>query len=240
MNPRQLLKVLASAKSTKTQKDNLESPSQILVADAETDQPEDRITDEYDVDTNTVYASVLVENEDVVMNHVDNESYSDSETSSDSIISTQNDNNLFMKLGSHIVSEWEKVSSHVQGEFEKVVGECDKLGKHVGDEWEKFGRRVIGEWDKVSFNVVKVFDPNHKRKENNLISRDSFDLRGGGITNDNDSVGMTEEQLDEFVTAEMEMDAHRNIRVFLTSAKPLLKDLEELFIEMNMDDPTKV
>ena len=238
MNPRHLHYVLESAKSVKLEDTEIESQSELEVDKEDSSLGDNTDTQENDVDTNIVYESLLIETEDPLIDHVNYDSL-DSDIPTDDL-ENKNDDNLFLKLGGHIASEWDKVSSHIHGEFEKVVGECDKLGKHVGDEWNKFGKHVVGEWDKIAFNVGKIFD-NKQRKENAFNSGSNFDIRGGSTGDFGaNSVGMSDEELDQFVNTQMEMDAHRNIKVFLKIAKPLLKDLEELFSEMNMDDPTKV
>ena len=238
MNPRRLHNVLETAKSMKVEETEVEIQSEITVDEEESSHDDIQNTQENDVDTNIVYESALVEPEDPLMDHVNYDS-SDSEIPSNDS-EKKNHDNVFLKLGGHIASEWDKMSSHVHGEFEKVVGECDKIGKHVGDEWNKFGKHVVGEWDKIAFNVGKIFD-NKQRKKSAFDSRSNFDMRGGATNNlGRDSVGMSEEQLNQFIDTQMEIDAHQNIKVFLNIAKPLLKDLEELFSQLNMDDPTKV
>lgn len=238
MNPRYLYNVLESAKSVKVEDTEIESQSELAVDEDDSSLSDTPDTQENDVDTNIVYESALVESEDPLIDHV-NYDLLDSDIPSNDF-EKKNHDNLFLKLGGHIASEWDKVSSHVHGEFEKVVGECDKLGKHVGDEWNKLGKHVVGEWDKIAFNMGKIFD-NKQRKGSATNSGSNFDIRGGATSDfGTNSVGMTEEELEQFVDTQMEMDAHRNIKVFLKIAKPLLKDLDELFTEMNMDDPTKV
>jgi hypothetical protein len=48
------------------------------------------------------------------------------------------------------------------------------------------------------------------------------------------------EVLDRFVTEEIRKDAHEQIHSYLDVTKPILKDLDTLFQEFNMDDPSKV
>ena len=63
-----------------------------------------QIIQENDVDNNIVYQSALVWPEDPLMDHVKYDS-SDFEIPSNDL-TKKNQNNLFLKLGCHIVSDW--------------------------------------------------------------------------------------------------------------------------------------
>jgi len=105
-----------------------------------------------------------------------------------------------------------------------IGGELDKLGKHVGGEIDKFGKHIGGEWDKLVDNVVRVLDQDASNNK-----KDATRVRGGA-----------QEEMDRFVCEQMEQDAHARISLYLTQVEPLLDDLEGLFDDLNMDDPTKV
>jgi hypothetical protein len=51
---------------------------------------------------------------------------------------------------------------------------------------------------------------------------------------------MSDDEIDEYVTKEMQHDAKDHILTYLKVARPILSELTGLFDEMNMDDPTKV
>uniref|UniRef100_A0A6U0GEQ3 Glycolipid transfer protein domain-containing protein n=1 Tax=Helicotheca tamesis TaxID=374047 RepID=A0A6U0GEQ3_9STRA len=53
-------------------------------------------------------------------------------------------------------------------------------------------------------------------------------------------INLSHDALEEYVTKQMELDARERIKVYLHVAKPLLNDLEGLFHEMNMEDPSTV
>uniref|UniRef100_A0A7S2MRW6 Glycolipid transfer protein domain-containing protein n=1 Tax=Helicotheca tamesis TaxID=374047 RepID=A0A7S2MRW6_9STRA len=181
---------------------------------------------------------------------------------------TKNDSNPISKLGAHIAGEWDKWGKQLGNERDKwgkhLVGEWDKLGKHLsgevgrfGDdidklctEFDRFGKQIVGEWDKLTSNVVRLFNkaPPLRHPECSIC-----DVRGGANKADSDKLepdqvgGKTKvkrslagDELEQYVTQQMIMDARRHIVKYLGVAKPLLKDLEGLFDEMNMNDPTKV
>lgn len=104
----------------------------------------------------------------------------------------------------------------------RAMNPLERFGHHLSHEWDKFGRHVGGEWDKFVDNVVRVFDQDSPSR----IIRGGAQLGG--------------DELDRFVTERMQQDAHDHIVVYLESVLPLLKNLEQLFEELNMDDPTKV
>jgi len=93
----------------------------------------------------------------------------------------------------------------------------------VGDDnpFVSFFNHVGGEWDKLVASIGKAFLP----KEDSELS-----LREGS----------NENAFDNFVTQEMIKDAHGQIKNYLKVGFPLLSDLEAVFDELNMDDPSKV
>lgn len=129
------------------------------------------------------------------------------------------ESNLFLKMGSHIESEWKNL-------FCKVNKDWDQLGKHIGGEWDKLGKHIGGEWDKLSDRIQRILDPKPASHHHH------HDLRGGAE--------IPLEELEHYIDTQMEQNAHDHIQTFLQVSHPLLQDLEELFVEMNMNDPTKV
>jgi len=168
-----------------------------------------------------------------------------------------NGNNPLLKLGAHIAVEWDKFGNQIGDEWDKlgkhVGGEWDKLGKHLngeiskfGDEvgkisgeFDKLGKQVGGEWDKLASNVIRLFSKNDlsARSGRNEAKSVGVDETGG---NKKKSIGLEGEELEQYVTHQMLLDAQKHIIKYLEIAEPLLKDLSGLFDEMNMDDPTKV
>lgn len=235
MNPKHLAKVMEGAKG----KHDINKNDDVLLATTtpttQTDSTDKEFNDDIaDIVIEKKYAFLHALKDDQKVNLMNHVNYNDdneiNQTTFDNKKS-EGDGNIFLKMGSHIESEWSKLFSHMQGELHKVGNEWDHLGKHIGGEWDKFGDHVVNEWNKLSFNVVKIFDQDSKKS----TSQDNQDIRGGAS-----SVVMTKEELDHYIDTQMEQDAHRNIKKYLDVARPLLEDLEGLFSEMNMDDPTKV
>jgi len=139
-------------------------------------------------------------------------------------LSTEKENPL-VKLGSHIVSEW------------------DKLGSHIVSEWDKLGQNIGGEFDKFTCGIGKIF--NHKDSKDcdkKQTIKASPNKASPKIQQDSqqNQPALTGELLEKFINERMTMDARRHITTYLLVAQPLLADLAGLFAEMNMDDPTKV
>jgi Glycolipid transfer protein (GLTP) len=83
--------------------------------------------------------------------------------------------------------------------------------------------RIGWECEKLVHHIGKHFDGERK-------------VRGGS----NSQAGLSGDELEAYLVAEMSKDVHENIISYLSVAKPLLDDIAGLFEELNMDDPTKV
>ena len=124
-------------------------------------------------------------------------------------------------------------ASQIPTEAESVddnANPFEKFGRHVGSEWEKFGRHIGSEWDKLAGSVVRLFDDS----ANSGAGKDSV------LLGDIELSESQELEMEQLVAKEMEKDAHENIHSYLEVVQPLLKDLDGLFDELNMEDPTKV
>jgi len=70
-------------------------------------------------------------------------------------------------------------------------------------------------------------------------SRDnSVEVRGGHSSNRES--GLTGDEIEEIICSEMSKNVHEHIIRYLEVAQPLLYDLAGLFVELDMDDPSKV
>jgi Glycolipid transfer protein (GLTP) len=83
--------------------------------------------------------------------------------------------------------------------------------------------RMGWEFEKLVHNIGKHFDGDRK-------------VQGGSDT----SKGLSGDELEDYIVAEMSKDVRENIVSYLTVVKPLLSDIAGLYEELNMDDPTKV
>ena len=110
------------------------------------------------------------------------------------------------------------------------------LVKNVGSEFEKIGKHIGGEWDKAICNVSNVIKKEDKNCDDSMKA--FLNTRGGQKPGTRS--GMSDEDIEEYTSKEMQKDATEHIKMFLRTASPVLNDLAGLFNEMNMDDPTKV
>ena len=98
---------------------------------------------------------------------------------------------------------------------------------------ENFFHRIGWEIEKFVNGIGQNLE-NLSNKSNDKKKK----VRGGG---QGSSVGgLSGDELEDFVCAEMSKNVHEHIVEYLKVAKPLLNDIAGLMDEMNMDDPTKV
>lgn len=110
---------------------------------------------------------------------------------------------------------------------------------HVGGEWNKLCQHVGGEWNKLVDNVVRVLDQDvSKPKTEDAATR--VVVRGGSTSSSSSLDDEYSEEMEQFISQQMERDAHQRIARYLKQVEPLLEDLAGLFHELNMDDPSKV
>lgn len=107
--------------------------------------------------------------------------------------------------------------------LKKIELDWNNVVHHAGTEWDKFASGVGSEWDKIMSNVDKIL---------HLVNHDD-DVK------EKDDKNIAAER-EEFIVQEMIKDARHEIHRFLNDVSPLLDDLSKLFVQMNMDDPTKV
>ena len=96
-----------------------------------------------------------------------------------------------------------------------------------GQPQENIFNRIGWEWDKLINSIGDKLNKSQKKK-----------MRGGGSSS-SDS-GLSGDEFEEFVCAEMSRNVHEHIVEYLKVATPLLDDIASLMDELNMDDPTKV
>jgi len=125
----------------------------------------------------------------------------------------ESNGNPILSFGKHIANEW------------------DKLVTNSVREWENVAQHVTCEWNKLAFGVMKIFEG--KTKKNQGINKLSTEKSKGGRS-------MTSAEIDLYIDDEMAKLAHLQIGSYLEAVAPLIADLEGLFEEMNMNDPTKV
>eukprot|EP00979_Chaetoceros_neogracilis_P010942 scaffold2621_cov274-Chaetoceros_neogracile.AAC.12 len=109
---------------------------------------------------------------------------------------------------------------------------------NAGKEIDSFGRHVGNEWDKAVCNVSNILKNDNIEEDDCELKHSSFSTRGGG--SEEFKQEMSDDEIDEYVTKEMQHDAKDHILTYLKVARPILSELTGLFDEMNMDDPTKV
>jgi hypothetical protein len=102
-----------------------------------------------------------------------------------------------------------------------LVDSDDNTGEDVVlNPLQLLGKRIMEEWE----NLVGIFG---EKSENAAVA--------GSSPREAD-----DEVVHDFVVKQMTANAHDNIEQYLQVVQPLLGDLEGLFDDLNMDDPTKV
>jgi hypothetical protein len=117
----------------------------------------------------------------------------------------------------------------------------EQLGRHIGREWDKLANNVVQEWDKLAGNVGQLFGQHRPQVAPVMMPMETtakvMSPQRDVLVADQVS---RELEMENFIDEEMQRSAYQQIRVYLEVAMPLLNDLESLFDEFNMDDPTKV
>ena len=132
--------------------------------------------------------------------------------------------NPFEKFGNHIITEWIRFCQHIGSETEKLL-------KHIGNEWDKLASNTLGLFG------IKV--------EEKIFNDDKSEMKNGkngseDNKKDEQRKGLTGEDLENYINERMTTNALEHMEIYLKIAEPILQDLDELFKEMNMNDPTKV
>lgn len=122
--------------------------------------------------------------------------------------------NQLERLGNHLQSGWAEFFSTVNSELEKVA-----------NHW-------VVAWNKQAANFAKLFRLG--RSENRVATSQTTCVEQDGRP------GITENIFEKYVSEEMSRKAYAEISLYLQSTKPIIDDLEGLFFELNMNDPTKV
>jgi len=141
--------------------------------------------------------------------------------------------NPILNFFDNIGTEWDKLGRHVESEL-------DKLGHHIGSEWEKTVCDVSNLLDQKRDVDCEELKQSKKAKIKQQSETKSSEARQGATLDHSKGIHISEKEMDEIISREMRDDAKEHILVYLNSARPIVKDLEGLFEEMNMDDPTKV
>lgn len=130
----------------------------------------------------------------------------------------------------------------------------DRFGRHIGNEWDKLAGTVVQEWDKLATGVAQLFGQQPMQVPvvvtttvSPLTTTTAVPMESpvaspeaDQVTVGLDSGASAEEEVENYINHEMEKNAYAHIRAYLKVANPLLADLESLFDEFNMNDPTKV
>jgi len=134
--------------------------------------------------------------------------------------------NPFEKIGFFIVNEWEKFSNHIEKELEKILRHIEKdFGKNFVNALCIFGikgkNRTCAKKAEVEKKQKKEINQRDTKQPLRVIS-----LEGDALQN--------------YVDKHMTEYAHNQMNVYLEVVVPVLDDLEGLFEDLNMNDPTKV
>lgn len=110
--------------------------------------------------------------------------------------------------------------------------------QQIGNDIDNIGRNIGSKWDETICNISNIFKNNDD--EDDCDNRQNSLHTRGGSSKPSNNIGLSDNDVEEYVTNEMTQDAKEHILAYLNVAKPMLSDLAGLFDEMNMDDPTKV
>jgi len=135
--------------------------------------------------------------------------------------------NPFEKFGHFIAAEWDKLGQHINGEIEKIV-----------QQWEKIAAHTLGIFG-IKIEEKPRAEKKMKDSKSKSNSKVNNDIRGGDKVGEQKK-GLKGEDLDKYVNERLTKYAHDQMEVFLRVSKPILEDLDGLFEELNMNDPTKV
>jgi hypothetical protein len=130
-----------------------------------------------------------------------------------------------------------------------------RFGRHVDKEWNKFAGDVAQEWDRILCGVGRLLG--QRPKAVNVMTTSvpllatttylAMDSPVGSLlaepvdTFADVADGVSSEvEIEHYIDNEMKRNAYEHIRAYLQVATPLLRDLEGLFSEFNMNDPSKV
>jgi hypothetical protein len=131
----------------------------------------------------------------------------------------------------------------------------ERFGRHVDKEWSKFARDVVQEWDRIVGGVGRLLGQRPKAVHvmttsipplatTTFLAMDSptgSQLAEPVDTSADVAKGVSSEvEIETYIDHEMKRNAYEHIRAYLQVATPLLRDLEGLFSEFNMNDPSKV
>ena len=124
-----------------------------------------------------------------------------------------------------------KPSANDETSLEEILSEDNNNMTSMEEEQppENFFHRIGWEVEKI----VNAIGQNLENKSN-----DKKKVRGGGQASS--AGGLSGDELEDFVCAEMSKNVHEHIVEYLKVATPLLHDIAALMDELNMDDPTKV
>lgn len=138
--------------------------------------------------------------------------------------------NPFEKFGHFIAAEWDKFGQHIQGEIDKLI-----------EQWEKIAANTLG-----IFGIKLDEKPRQgKMKKDGKpkpSSQNGKNVRGGSNGPQKHSInkGLQGTALEHFINEHITKYAFDQMDIYLKIAVPLLQDLDKLFEQLNMNDPTKV
>ena len=143
-------------------------------------------------------------------------------------------------LGRHIEMEWGKFTKNIKNVWEDIVSNLypNKKGKN----WPGQGRVS----PPGACTTVPICPSNMPALETNasnmpaLETNASFSLKAPRRIISVPTFVLDSGAVETYIDKEMTKAAHNHIDVYLETMQPLLQELSLIFVEFNMDDPTRV
>ena len=137
-----------------------------------------------------------------------------------------------LHLGHHLESEWRKFTKNIQNVWEDLLSKLDPKTKKIYIQEsaevtppEANTSSLVSSADMTMLQTMITSNAT-KALETSLASMPTSVLEG--------------EALETYINKEMTKAAHSHIGAYLETIQPLLNDLTAIFLEFNMDDPTRV
>lgn len=145
---------------------------------------------------------------------------------------SNDEGNPLLQLGHHIELEWQKFTRNIQNGWDDFVSTLDPKKRLIRPSLSVPSNQVESSTKMarvISSCIVSLPTSSSNEisaPETRLVSLPTFQLEG--------------DELDSYIESEMTKAAHNQFHMYLETMQPLLQDLSAIFIEFNMNDPTRV
>ena len=140
--------------------------------------------------------------------------------------------NPFLQFGHHIELEWQKFTRNFENGWDDFVSTLDPKKRLIRASVVATSNQVESSTKMtrvISSCIVSLpTRPSNETEvsETGRVSLPTFQLEGN--------------ELESYIESEMTKAAHNQFHMYLETMQPLLQDLSAIYIEFNMNDPTRV